>query len=476
MSPLLKLSAPFAALLLGLGCQTTEYPAPVPNSTYRITRDTYDPQSTMEIDINTTARECAINKIAETDLCVPKVDRASGEVHLSFVVKEVTSHTIVPQALTADQIEVKHAGSTQSEMELIPHNPRASSQLFVVIIDGSGSMSETDGGRLRRIDKVRNALRSQTVTEAFFPPGSVNTGVVLLTFTDQLVTLDGGPVKVLRNPKSYLRHVEEYLQPRGGYTHLYAAVRKGMTEMLKKDEAGEFLGARAAQATIIVLTDGFNNVSSADTCGDNARRLNTTLAAVTKARAKSANVKPTLYMVGLGKPYWSGTKPKGRTVDPTPANLCGKYAGDRIDGVLEREGIDHISLAWLAERGGGRSYVKQKARGLAKVFAEAAAKQYEWFEVRYRVPDPMWHRQAFETRLQFRSGHQGVSQVTFLPNPWLDAPSATHPDGRWMQLTPLRHTFTLLMPILGGLVFLSFWGAAFFNASRALFRRARPRK
>lgn len=466
----------FATLISGLlACQSTEYPAPIAGSTYRITKDVPDGESTMKIDILTTAKECAVAKIEEVDLCVPKVDRASGEVHLSFVVREPINETIVPQALGEDQVEVKHAGSTQSTMELIPHNPRASNQLYVVIIDGSGSMKETDGTRLRRIDKVRNALRTKKVTDAFFPPGSTTTGVVLMTFTDDLVTLDGGPPKILRNPKEYLRYVDEYLEPRGGYTHLYEAVRQGMTKTLREGEIKDFLGTRAAQATVIVLTDGFNNVSASDTCGSNLPRLQRTIDAVKRARSKNSLVKPTLYMVGLGKPYRNAQKPENRLEGPTLQTLCGRYADDRIDGTLEKQGIDHLSLAWLAEPGGGRSFVRRKAHKLAEVFAEAAAKQYEWFEVRYRVPDPMWHRQAFETRLQFRSGHQGVTRVTLLPSPWLDAPSASH-DGKWMTLTPLRHTFTLVMPLLGLLVFVSFWGAAFFNASRALFRRARPRR
>ncbi len=459
------------------GCQLSEYPAPVRGSTYRITEDRPDEQSEMIIDILTTDHECAVAKVDRIDLCRPKVNRALAEVHLSFAMRDVVSGQVFPIALTQDQVEVKHAGSTQNNMELIPHNPRSAGQLFVVIIDGSSSMNLTDGGKARRIDRVKRALKSKQVQDAFFPPGETNTGVVMMMFTDELRPLDGERVRVIRKRKEYVRQIDEYLEPRGGFTHLYKAVRQGMTKLLAEPDVREFLGARAAQATVIVLTDGFNNQSASDTCGDNALRLRNTLQQVKKARAKNSIVRPILYTVGLGKPYRNAEKPKGLTVSPTRQNLCGRYADDRIDGLLENEGIDHISLAWLAEAGGGRSYVRKKSRRLAQVFAEAAAKRYEWFEVRYRVLDPMWHRQSFETRIQLRQGYRAGTTVTFLPNPWLDGPTAQIPPGeRWMRLTPMRHAFTLLMPILGGLVFLSFWGAAFFNATRAIFRRARPRK
>ncbi|MCB9668826.1 MAG: VWA domain-containing protein [Alphaproteobacteria bacterium] len=471
-----------AALWVVLGglwsCQTSEYPAPVLGSTYRIEEDRKDEQSEMIIDILTTDYECANAQIDELDLCRPKVDRANAEVHVSFVLRDPTSLQTVPVALSADQVEVEHARSPQANMELIPHNPRSAGQLFIVVIDGSSSMNLIDGnGTARRIDRVKQALRSQKVLDAFYPPGDTSTAVVLMMFTDQLRPLDGETVKVIRAKKEYLRQIDEYLEPRGGFTHLYGAVRESTTKLLREPEVAEFLGARAAQATTIVLTDGFNNQEASDTCGDNVLRLTKTLEVVRQARAKNSTVKPILYMVGLGSKYRNGEKPESTTVTPSRANLCGKYADDRIDGLLENQGIDHVSLSWLAEAGGGKSYVKKKSKDLAKVFADAAAKRYQWFELRYRVIDPMWHRQSFETRVELRQSYRAGTTVTFLPNPWIDGPTASvPPGGRWMQLTPIRHAFTLLMPILGALVFLSFVGAAFFNATRAVFRRARPRK
>lgn len=465
-----------AMALLLAGCQLDEYPTPVLGSTYRLTEDRWDDQSDAFIDILTNDEECAYAKIDDIATCRPKVDRRNAEVHLSFVFRDKTTSQTTPRSLTADQIEVQHAKTTQTNYELIPHDPRDAGQLYIVLIDGSGSMNEVEGGRTR-IEKVRNALQSKTVQNAFFPPGATSTGVMLMMFTDELRALDGGKPKIIRGRKEYLRQIREHLRiDRGGYTYLYKAVREGTNKLLRQQEVREFLSARTAQPTLIVLTDGFNNEAGSDTCATNVRRLDKTLKAVQRARAQG-RMPPTVWTVGLGKPYRKGGMPESIRAAVTTQNLCGKFGDARIDGLLEKQGIDHVSLEWLAKAGGGGSYVRRKAKDLAAAFAEAAAKRYAWFEIRYRVLDPLWHRQSFETRVQLRQGGRAGSAVTFLPNPWLDAPTArVEPGERWMTQTPLRHAFSILMPILGGLVFLSFLGAAFFNATRAFFRRARPRK
>ena len=160
----------------------------------------------------------------------------------------------------------------------------------------------------------------------------------------------------------------------------------------------------------------------------------------------------------------------------TPVGLCGKYADYRIDGGLEDSGIDHISLAWIAEAGGGISYVKRDSRGLAETFERAARARYRWYEVRYRVPDPFYHRKSFEVKLRLQNVARAETSFRVFPSPWLDAPGGVRGEGeRWTTGIPLRSSFGFVLPILGGLVFLFFLGPAFFNARRALFRRARPR-
>lgn len=465
-------------LLLLVACQFDTYPAPVQGSTYRITKDQADNRSEIEIDILTTDSECGAAEISNTALCRPKVDRSRAEVHLSFAFRGISSGQIEAQSLEADQITVLHENSAQTQYELIPHEPRDAKQLYVVIIDGSGSMNEMEG-RSTRIQKVQRALESPTVQDAFFPPGENSTAVVLAQFTDKLRPLGGGEeFTILKNRNAYLRLVEDHLgSAPGGYTHLYEATRVGMRGLLQRKKIKTWIGSNGARPTVIVLTDGFNNQERTDTCGTNVSRLDRTLTHIKESRSSAPFETPILYTVGLGTRYRPGKKPESKNAAVTSKSLCGKFADTKIDGLLENEGIDHYSLAWLAEAGGGRSYVRRRSGELASVFAETAAKRYRWFEIRYQVIDSIWHRQSFTTSLRLRRGYQAQSSVSFLPNPWLDAPSATtSSDGRWMALTPLRHAFSLLLPILGSFIFLSFVGAAFFNASRAIFRRARPRK
>lgn len=464
----------WAGLLLA-ACQTSTYPAPIVGSTYRIDDDRQDPESEILLDIFTTGDECANAKIDEVGLCRPMVDRAAGEVHLSFMFRDRDTNQPFPLSLSGDQVMVSHNRSRQERYELIPHNPRSAGQLYVVLIDGSGSMWDNDG---QRINQVYKALMSKEVTDAFFPSPDARTGVLLMRFNDKLNTLDGGDLRIVQSRQEYRELVRDHLLTRvGGYTHLYGAARQGMTELLAQQEVRRFVASRNAQPTLILLTDGFNNEAASDTCGTNVDRLRSTLDVVRQARRSGGTAKPVLFTVGLGKRYRRDDKPEGVNQTPTPASLCGRFVDERIDGNLEKIGIDHVSLAWLAEAGGGVSFVKQNYKGLAEVFVTAAAKRYEWFELRYQVPDPIWHRKSFDVRFSLLQGYRASTQVRVHPNPWMDAPTGHRPIGeRWTLLTPLRHTLTVLMPILGLLVFANFGGAAWFNANRAIFRRARWRR
>ncbi|MEZ4318070.1 MAG: VWA domain-containing protein [Myxococcota bacterium] len=472
----LRVLAVFGAVLaLLVACQNSVHPAPVVGSTYRIDDDRPDPESEIFLDVFTTGDECARQKINETTICRPMVDRGAGEVHLSFQFRDRDTDQPFFIPLSRDQIMVSHDRARQESYELIPHNPRTSGQLYVVIIDGSGSMYENDG---ERIKKVYKALMSKEVVDAFFPAADGKTGVLLLQFSNELTQLGGGDLKVIQDKAEYRQLVKDHLLvKRGGFTHLYKAVREGMTSVLVDKGVRQFIASRNAQPTLIALTDGFNNEEGSDTCGSNVPRLAQSLDVVKKARRAGGTAKPVLYTVGLGKRYRKGDKPEGLNDSPTPTSLCGGYVNERIDSNLEVTGIDHVSLAWLAEAGGGVSFVKQSYKGLAEVFLTAAAKRYEWFELKYRVPDSIWHRQSFDVRISLLQGYRSSTEVSLHPNPWLDAPTGTKPPGeRWTNLTSLNHALTVLMPMLGILVFLNYLGAASFNARRAVFRRAKPRR
>jgi hypothetical protein len=134
-------------------------------------------------------------------------------------------------------------------------------------------------------------------------------------------------------------------------------------------------------------------------------------------------------------------------------------------------------MKWIAEAGGGLSFVKRNSKGLAEVFEKAAATRYRWYEVWYRVPDSFYHRRSFEVELQLLAFEQAITRVRIHPSPWLDAPPGERKlGGRWHHPAAFRRTLSLLMPVLGVLILLTFVGPAWFNARRAVFRRARPRR
>jgi hypothetical protein len=460
-----------------LACQTDPFPAPIPGTSYRIDRDIPEKDSEVYVDMMTTWQECAGAGITEMDACLPKADRGAGEMHLSFQLKDPQTSTTIYRSITDDQIRVTHDRATQTDVELIPHEPMSSGQLFILLIDGSGSMYENGG---ERIQKVYEALLMPSVVRGFFPEGSEGkSGVVLMQFSSEVRSMDGGAPRVIRDPAEYRRVIETHLlQPTGGFTHLYGAVRYGVTELLNDTTIRDYLTIQGAEPTFLVLTDGFNNEAGEDTCADNAPRLQTTIDLLREQRVGgSVQGRSTLYAVGLGKAIAAGKKPKSRNVKVTAPALCGQYQDRRIDSDLENFGIDAVSLEWLAEAGGGISFVKRNPEGLAEVFTRAARPRYRWYEVRYRTTDSLYHRKSFDVELELTSADLAVSRVKVYPSAWVDAPSGRRPSGEgWVRSVSFRESVGLLMMPLGILVFLFFWGPAAFNARRAITRRARPRR
>lgn len=460
------------------GCQTAEYPAPIPGTTYRIGEDIPDKDSEVQLDLLTSYSDCAEAKVADMAACLPAADRASGELHFSFRLRDPVSLVELNRALKQDQISIVHDGREQEDLELIPHEPVGAGQLYIIVIDGSGSMFERGGERIR---KVYSALLAPSVIRNFYPDNSSKSGVVLLRFNEKVVGLDGGPPRVLDSPQEYRAMVEKHLlTSSGGYTHLYGAVRYSVTELMEHDAIRTFTTISGAEPSVIIVSDGFNNEKASDVCKDNVPRLQETLDLVRDMRTRAGNaLRPTLYAVGLGVRYRKELKPKGLNIPVTVENLCGPYGDYPIDGNpgLEDNGIDHISMEWMAEAGGGRSFVRDKAKGLAEVLETASAARYRWYELWYRVPDGFYHRKSFNVELRLEGSVRAKSSVTIHPHGWLDAPTATRlPGAKWHVPTPFRHTLTVLMPALGTLVLLIYIGPAMFNTRRALLRRARPRQ
>lgn len=448
---------------------------PIDGTTIRVGKPENAQNTELELQIFTTRGDCAGAQIPEPEFseCLPYVDRANGEVHLGFRFR--LDGEYFPLPLVKDHLDVVHQGMKVLDgrygmaYRVIPHNPVPTSQLYVLLIDGSSSMNEHD-----RIGKVRRALLRKDVQEAFFP-GNTNAGVVLLQFTDGKPEPVGGKLQVLTTRRAYTRAVKQ-LGVLSGYTHLYDAIQYATGPLLKEQAIDDFLELQDAQPTIVALTDGFNNIAARDICRDNADRLQILLRHLTEVReAKGVNIRrrPTVFTVGLGRPLRPAFELKDASADVSPVKLCGRrYVNRRIDGDLETYGIDNASLAWIADRGGGSSYVRRDEAGLGDAFKGAAAKRYAWFEVRYRL-DPFWLRRAFITKLRLTSFATAEASVRIQPSAWVDAPSGVPgPDG-WARRRSYAHTAVVVVPTLGLLVALSYLGAASFNVRRALFGRSR---
>lgn len=460
---------------------------PVPYTTTRVAAPQNADHTDLKIDIFTTPDECngvdGRPRAADCESALPYVDRRSGEVHLGYRF-ETPSGRGEPMAAFKEQVEVIHQGSRIVDADgaenytVVPHDPVDTRQLYVLLIDGSSSMSEPTSSGKTRMREVKQALRMPAVVDAFYPR-DVRTGVILLQFTQGRPRPVTGSLEPLWDKADYLKAVKE-LRVLSGYTHLYDAVRYATGPMLEEQTVTDAITTNDLSVTVVALTDGFNNMKASDTCRDNARRLSDLLQHLSVVRSETADqrIRPNVHTVGLGFPYRRKFKLPDDGRDMTtlkPKELCGKrYIDRRIDGDLETRGIDNASLAWIAEVGGGRSYVKQRRDGLGEAFRAAAAKRFSWFEVRYRV-DPFYLRRAFTTRLRLRAGATAEVGIKVHPSAWLDAPPGVMGDDGWVRHQSFGKAAALLIPVLSVLVGLGFLAPILFNIRRAVFGRGSPR-
>lgn len=481
-------SAALAGALLGLaGCGQSDLVS-IPDTTVRVAPPVMggDAGQDLRLYIFHTEDECAYHAGEENvDLCVPYVDRATGQVRVAFQMRVDGDPWAVP--LTEENIEILHKNQgvlkDQGRMDyaIVPHDPTPAEQLFILLIDSSGSMAIDDEGKGRtRMDKVRNALLRQDVVDSFFP-GAVSTAVVPLVFRGGMPEPLGGKW-IVENKKEYRALIKEQLQVGAGFTYLYNSVDYAASTLLEKPEIKAIVEQRKMQPTIVVLTDGFNNEVPQDTCGDNAPRLEKVLKRLDGIRRgeTSADIRyrPVIYTVGLGRKAWGGQKGPLEGTSVTAGKLCGPRGGEIINGGVERNGVDNRALSWIAQIGGGTSFVSRTTEGLADAFKAAAATRFRWYEARYKV-DPFYLRRSFTTRILLKSLNGTESSIVFHPNAWIDAPPGTVADKEgWTLPTPFSRTTTVVFPVLGALAALGYLPAALFNVRRALFSRVatKPKK
>ena len=420
----------------------------------------------------------------ETLNCTPWFDRKNGEVQLSFSVE--SNDEILSLPLEDKHLAIRHNNNVVSNegnvtagnvAKIIPHEPTLGSQLYILIIDGSASMTEKDGTRTSRMEKVRRALMRKDVQEAFFPKGSKN-NLLVFTFTNGDPTPLGGKREFISNKKDYYNLIKDHLKAQKGYTHLYKAIGYGIDIIETDRKIKKFLTRQEASPTILVLTDGFNNISNEDTCQSNVTPLRELIEKIDNNQndQKDLFLRTRIFTIGLGRPIKSKPNiPKDNLLNVDATRLCGSAKNKKIDGDLETLGIDNVSLEWIAKTAKGESFVKRSSKELASAFKKAAAIRYKWFEVRYKV-SPTWVRQTFTTDFQIKNFANARSTINIYPHAWLDGPPGKERSDKWTDPKSSRHSAVIFMNIIGGLLFISILGAAIFNIRRVLGGRLSPPK
>ncbi|MES2639004.1 MAG: vWA domain-containing protein [Myxococcota bacterium] len=457
---------------------------PVPGTTVRVAppKSSGQGKQALELHIFHTEEECyAAVKAEDVPFCLPFVDRATGQVRVAYQMRVDGDVWSIPFA--EDTLEIYHKNQRVTrdglkDYKIIPHDPARAEQLFVLMIDATYSMGlDDEGNGVTRLEKVKRALLRPDVVDAFFP-SDVQTSVVPLIFRGGKLPEPLLGKWIIDNKRDYRQIIKDGLAETGGFTPLYEAIEFSATTALEVDEVKKKIMLGKQAPTVIVLTDGFNNPLPADTCADNAPRLEKLLKKLDGIRrGESADVRyvPTVFTVGLGRSAWRGFEVPDN-LNVSPKTICKGLGDQLINGGVETKGVDNAALSWIARVGGGGSFISRTTDGLADAFKAAAAVRYAWFEARYKV-DPFHLRRSFETKLRLASLLRSEGTVWMHPSGWIDAPPGiAGPDG-WTRAAPFRETTTLLLPLLGLLAALGYVPAAWFNVRRALFSRvARRRK
>ena len=464
-----------------VGCASPRFLA-IPGTTTRVTLPQMEKGKEYNLHILHEIGECDELGISEEDLhlCLPFVDRSSGEIRLSYALYNSETLSSMPEHEELLSVEFQGTtvgnGAAGQEMTVIPHDPwTQSGTLYVLVIDGSGSMNERGGyGGLTRMQVVKQALKRKDVMDAFFGGESQDNAVMLLQFTQGIPQPVGGTLVALKNRREYKAAVSE-LHVLNGYTHLFDAVSYATGPFLERDEVKRALSNGLRKPNVIVLTDGFNNERPSDVCGDNVERLERLLDHLQDVQLTDLSTRPQVHTVGLGKSIRPGFEVPYGNKPPRAVDLCGKRNVDtRIDGNLEVRGIDNASLHYIARAGGGKAHIKRGRRQLAKAFLEAASPRYRWFEARIRM-DPFYLRRDFKIRLELMGVGSAASSIEVYPSAWLDAPPGRPLADGWHVADTYKRTLLVVVPLLGLFVILSYLAAAVYNTRRLLFGRVRIR-
>ena len=141
-----RLGALALGLLAALGPGCADDLTPVVGTAIRVGTPKVEPGTELSLKIFTNEGDC-LNAVKPSDVpqCLPHVDRASGEVRLGIQFKLDTDVYYMPMG--AENLRVIHQGTEVQDGQngqrytVIPHEPKATPQLFILVIDGSSSMN-----------------------------------------------------------------------------------------------------------------------------------------------------------------------------------------------------------------------------------------------------------------------------------------------------------------------------------------------
>lgn len=467
--------APLLAVLLGCGADLEA----VPGTTARLDTPSAEVANRRDLSVRVfrDADTCAA-VVHEVDACVPWMDRATGQVRVAFRLE--LDGQPKAAALTEENVEIFHKSQQVKEegeqvrVAIVPHDPERTPRLFVLVIDASGSMAIDDEGKgTTRMDLLRAALTRRDVVDAFFGTGSQN-AVIPLVFSGEGPPRPLGGRWVVSSGEEWAALVRDQLTVSSGYTHLYQAVEFATSALFDVPEVARALTARTREPVVIALTDGFNNHGPDDVCATNAPRLERLLAHLDEVRRgprTSLERRPLVFTVGLGRAAWRNV-PVIESTSVRASQICKGFGDVRIDGELERAGVDNAALDRIARTGGGSVFIRRDTRGLAEAFKAAAATRYAWFEARYQV-DPFHLRRSFETRLRLLTAGGPTASLVFQPSGWIDGPPGVPDSDGWTRRAPLMGATVVALGFVAAFVVLAYLPAAVVNAARLLRGRVR---
>lgn len=461
---------------------------PLEDSAWRLSTPWSPSSSGYRLQVLADRAACSARGRTDVEACLPWVDPVAGQLHVSVEVTD--GDAPVAFALNPERLVVGVGGTEgfmpvpREDIAVVPHDAAGYRQLYVILIDRSASMYEPRGDRPPAMADVVGTLGSAAVRKTFFPEGAdVRTGVLLLTFSDRVAGVAGQPwqdVEILEDDADFDAALDQLLYaPPAAYTNLYGAVETVVDGVLLDPDVAAFVDLTHAYPALLVLTDGFHDPRAAQTCGDNAAPLTALLDRVRRSRTAIGRPAPVVHAIGVGQPYRPEFHVPALGAERiTPELLCGADAAQRIDGGLERRGIDNASLAMIAHAGGGRTYVGEDVRDLATFLAGSVTRLHKWFEVYVRL-DAERHQ---EFRQRFRapmplllqaSGPQRVeSRLTLYPHAWLDEPRPVLASGApWSARGRVGAVWGWVVLGLGLHLLVVALVVGWRNASRAVLRR-----